>query len=85
VHCPDGQVLRTCTINSIDYNILCGLPFDGETILDTLDINGNYGNGTTIGTFGNLDYAYPNSIDQGTCDDEVKFTDNNGITEVLKL
>lgn len=85
VQCPDTQVLRTCSISGIDYDILCGLPFDGETILDTLNTDGSYGNGTTVGTFGNLDYAYPNLIGEGVCDDEVKFTDNNGVTEIIKL
>lgn len=77
VHCPNAQTLRSCTISEIDYSIPCGIPFDGNLILDTLNANGTYGAGIPVfGTFGNMDFAYPNATSFGECDNEIQYTDN---------
>jgi hypothetical protein len=74
---PDEPFIRSCTTEDIYFSIPCGSPFDGEIILDTLNNDGTYGSGNaSVGSFGNLNFAYPNSINYGACDKLVQFTDN---------
>jgi len=86
VDCPTGESLRSCTTQEIFYSIPCGTPFDGEIVLDTLNGDGTYGAGSPLlGTFGNMDFAYPNSTSFGVCDSLIQFTDADANTSILNL
>ncbi len=86
VVCPNAEILRSCTIHDIDYSIPCGVPFDGEIMLDTLNKDGTYGSGNaTVGTFGNMNYGYPNAVGFGQCDDLIEFIDNNNVSTIIQL
>ncbi len=86
VVCPNAEILRSCTILDIDYSIPCGVPFDGEIMLDTLNADGTYGSvNATIGTFGNMNYAYPNTVGFGQCDELIEFIDNNNVSTIIQL
>ena len=77
---PTGQTLRSCTNSNsdINYNLSCGVLFDGFLAIDTLNTDGTFGNPSNpnIGTFGDLNFSYPNSINHGVCDDQIEFSDN---------
>ena len=84
---PNEPLVRSCTTEDIYFSIPCGSPFDGEIILDTLNNDGTYGSGNAaIGSYGNMNFAYPNSINYGDCDSLVQFTDNvNNTITIINL
>lgn len=80
VDSPSGQTLRSCNDSNADinYDFSCGVPFDGFLIIDTLNTDGTFGNPNipNSGTFGDLNFSYPNPINNGVCDNEIEFSDN---------
>ncbi len=87
---PAGQTLRSCNNPNADinYNFSCMVPFDGFLAIDTLNTDGTFGDPSNPnqGTFGDLNFSYPNSINHGVCDDEIEFSDNiEGTTQVINL
>ena len=87
---PDGQTLRSCTDSNADinYDFSCAIPFDGLLIIDSLNNDGSFGdpNIPNGGTFGELNFSYPNSINNGVCDDEIEFSDSvTGTSEIINL
>ncbi|MFK7772797.1 MAG: hypothetical protein AB8F94_11680 [Saprospiraceae bacterium] len=87
---PTGPTLRSCTDSNADinYNFSCDVPFDGFLIVDTLNTDGTFGNpiNPNQGTFGDLNFSYPNAINNGVCDDEIEFSDHiEGTTLIINL
>ena len=86
VHCPNSQTLRSCSLTAVNYSIPCGVPFEGEIVLDTMTVGGGFGSDPVQGTFGNMDFAFPNVIGAGACDSLILFTDNiSGKVDTLRL
>ncbi|MFK8005753.1 MAG: hypothetical protein AB8H03_05250 [Saprospiraceae bacterium] len=87
VDSPSGQTLRSCNISNADinYDLSCGAPFDGFLAIDSLNTDGTFGDPSNPneGTFGDLNFSYPNAINEGTCDNEIKFSDNVAGTSTI--
>lgn len=84
----NGATLRSCASSDINYDLSCGVPFDGMVNVDTLNADGSFGDPSNpnFGTFGDLNFSYPNSIDNGVCDDLVEFSDNiEGTVEIINF
>jgi hypothetical protein len=87
---PTGQTFRSCTNpdSDINYDLSCGIPFDGFVTIDTLNTDGTFGDPSNpnAGTFGDLNFSYPNSVNHGVCDDLIKFLDNvKGTSQIIHL
>lgn len=84
VHCPNLDILKVRTLSSVFHDFACGVPYDGDLILDAQNPDGIFGYSDPLnGTYGNLHFVHPNVINAGSCVNKENFTDNVDSTSTV--